>query len=40
MRKGQVGDWENHMTTELVKKFDEWEAMWLKDSDLKFQYKM
>jgi len=40
MRKGQVGDWENHFTPDLQKKFEEWERKWLKDSDLEFQYKL
>ena len=38
MRKGQVGDWVNHFTPDLEKRFDEWERNWLSDSDLKFQY--
>jgi len=40
MRKGQVGDWENHFTPALQQKFEEWERKWLKDSDLEFQYKL
>ena len=40
MRKGQVGDWMNHFTPHVKKKFDEWESNWLKDSDLKFQYEL
>ena len=40
MRKGEVGDWKNHFTPELEKKFEEWENKWLKDSDLKFQYEI
>ena len=38
MRKGQVGDWVNHFTPDLEKRFDEWERNWLSNSDLKFQY--
>ena len=40
MRKGQVGDWVNHFTKDMEKKFDEWEKNWLKDSDLTFQYQL
>ena len=40
MRKGQVGDWVNHFTPELEKRFDEWEKRSLKGSDLKFQYQL
>ena len=40
MRKGQVGDWVNHFTPDLEEKFDKWENVWLKDSNLRFQYKL
>jgi len=40
MRKGEVGDWKNHLTPELEKKFQKWENKWLKDSDLKFKYEI
>ena len=38
MRKGKAGDWKTYFTPELDKRFKEWEAKWLKGSDLKFEY--
>ncbi len=38
MRKGQAGNWRSKMTEEQVKRFEEWEEKWLKDSDLAFKY--
>jgi len=38
MRKGEVGDWKNHFTPELEKKFQKWENKWLEGTDLKFEY--
>ena len=40
MRKGKVGDWANYFTPELEKKFTEWEKRGLKNSNLKFKYKI
>jgi len=40
MRKGLVGDWKNHLTPELEKKFIEWEKKWLDGSDFEFQYEI
>lgn len=36
IRKGQVGDWKNYMSTELSKKFDDWIEENTKDTGLKF----
>ena len=38
MNKGKTGNWKNHFTPELEKRFEEWEAKELKGSDLKFEY--
>ena len=38
MRKGQVGNWRQHFTPELEKRFKEWEARWLEGCSLKFDY--
>jgi hypothetical protein len=40
MRKGQAGDWKNHLTPEMVDRFEKWEAKWLEGSDLKFEYQV
>ena len=40
MRKGEVGDWKNHVTPELEKKFVEWEKKWLAGSDFQFIYEI
>ena len=37
MNKGQTGNWKQHFTPELEKRFEEWEAEELKGSDLKFK---
>jgi len=34
------GDWKNHFTPELEKKFVEWEKRWLEGSDFKFTYEI
>ena len=36
--KGQVGSWKALFTPEMTKQMEEWEAKWLKDTDLKFIY--
>ncbi|GLV32779.1 Sulfotransferase 2 [Carabus blaptoides fortunei] len=36
IRKGEVGDWKNHMTPELSKRFDDWTEENLKDTGLSF----
>lgn len=38
IRKGQVGDWKNYMSTEMSSQFDEWIERNSKDSDLTFEY--
>ena len=40
MRKGQVGDWKNRFTPQLVKKFEAWEKKGLENSDLKFAFEL
>jgi Sulfotransferase domain len=36
IRKGVIGDWANHMTPEMAKKFDEWNAEHLEGTGLTF----
>lgn len=38
MRKGEVGDWRNHLTPEQVSKMESWEAEQLAGSGLEFVY--
>lgn len=38
IRKGEVGDWRNHMSAEMSKRFDRWIEQQSGDSDLKFDY--
>jgi hypothetical protein len=40
MRKGQTGGWKKHLTPEMVKRFEMWEAKWLEGSDLQFEYQL
>ncbi|GAB6033126.1 hypothetical protein CHUAL_012736 [Chamberlinius hualienensis] len=40
MRKGKVGDWKNHFDEETNKKFDNWLAESLANSDLAFDYEI
>jgi len=37
LRKGQVGGWASIFNDEQTQRFAEWEARWLKDSDLMFR---
>jgi len=36
IRKGKVGDWTNHMSEDLARRFDEWTEEHLRGTDLKF----
>ncbi len=38
MRQGKAGTWRQSLSAETVKRFEEWENKWLKDTDLSFQY--
>ena len=38
MRKGQVGDWKNRFTPQLVQKFEAWEAKGLENCTMKFTF--
>jgi Sulfotransferase domain len=38
IRKGEVGDWKNHMSDEMSTRFDEWIEKRFKHSGLEFQY--
>jgi len=40
MRKGEVGDWENHLTKEQVERMQQWEERELSGSDFTFEYKI
>ena len=40
MRKGETGDWKNHLSEEQVKRIQQWEEQHLKGSDLKFVYEL
>ena len=40
INKGKTGTWKEMMSDELVKRFEAWEAKWLKDTDLKFVYEV
>jgi hypothetical protein len=38
MRKGEAGNWTKHLTPDMVKRFEEWEAEALQGTGLKFEY--
>jgi len=38
MRKGEVGDWRNHLTEEQLEKMKKWEEKYLSGSDFQFVY--
>jgi hypothetical protein len=40
MRQGEAGNWKKHLKPEMVARFEEWEAKWLNNSDLKFVYEV
>lgn len=39
IRKGEVGDWQNHMSADMSMRFDRWIEMQSFGSDLTFDYK-
>jgi hypothetical protein len=40
MRKGKTGNWKDHFSPEVTKRFEEWERKHLQGSDLKFVYEL
>merc|ERR1711892_124610 len=40
MRKGETGDWKNHLTEDQMKKMDSWEKSQLAGSGLQFTYEL
>jgi len=38
MNKGSTGVWREHFDAETIKRFEEWEEKWLKDTGLSFTY--
>lgn len=38
IRKGQIGDWKNHMTKEISERFDEWIDLNSRGTGLEFDY--
>merc|ERR1712181_150986 len=40
MRKGEVGDWQNHLTEEQVSRMAAWEKRQLQGSDFSFVYRL
>ena len=40
MNKGQVGNWKNQLTQEMIQRFETWEKEGLSESDLKFKYEL
>ena len=38
MNKGKSGRWKTEFDEATIKRFEEWEAKWLKDTGLSFQY--
>ena len=40
MRKGETGDWKNHLSEEQVRRIQLWEEKYLEGSDLKFVYEL
>lgn len=37
IRKGEIGDWKNHMTDEMAKRFDDWAENNLNGTGLSFE---
>ncbi|XP_047035973.1 luciferin sulfotransferase [Helicoverpa zea] len=37
IRKGEIGDWKNHMSDDLSRRFDEWAEQHLKGTELSFE---
>ena len=40
MNKGKVGNWKEHLTPEMISRFEKWEQKWLYGSDFKFEYEI
>ena len=40
MRKGETGDWKNHLSAEQVKRISEWEKKHLEGTDLEFVFEL
>ena len=40
MRKGETGDWKNHLSAEQVRRISEWEKKHLEGTDLEFVYEL
>ena len=38
LNKGQSGRWREFIKGDLLKRFEDWEQSWLKDTELKFEY--
>ena len=38
MRKGETGDWRNHLSAEQLARMVEWEELGLRGTDLRFVY--
>ena len=40
MRKGETGDWKNHLSAEQLERIVKWEEKYLNGTDLKFVYEL
>ena len=40
MRKGETGDWKNHLSAEQLERIVQWEEKYLSGTDLKFVYQL
>ena len=40
INKGKTGYWKDMLTEDMIARFDEWEAKWLKDTDFKIVYEV
>ena len=40
MRKGETGDWKNHLTEEQMEKMNKWEKLQLAGSGLQITYEL
>ena len=40
MRKGETGDWKNHLSADQLERIVQWEEKYLRGTDLKFVYEL